>query len=428
MSKIDKLFDINMVLMAVFSSLETIIDEKNIELVFDIDATIPKEMRGDAEVLSHLLTQVLTFVFENTNKKEVVLSLLAPKDFLYEESVSFEIRENDFSKEKTVSFFENRLKKNLELLHAEIIPEDENPGDIHINIPFKLNDLGNRRYYRLPDMSMLGKKVLLICESPKVAESIEKMFKYFLYDVSVGLDAYKKQGSDISQYDILAIDDKLTTEELDHLISKVKRETAFKYVLIQDSHYVEGKIRHVESAHLIKPVMQESVYELIISLFHNSDNKNIKLTDKKRVVDLEQYMNKSVKKEEKRKEVKIDHLGLKEDNIKRVVLDLEIGKKHANRVGLVYTEELSKFLDSFSGSDRYFRQVVNEKQTWQIKEFCIDLEQHATTIGAESMSDLANKVGLLFVYNKLDMLPVYTNKYHLELTILIAEIKIYLDQ
>jgi hypothetical protein len=278
-------------------------------------------------------------------------------------------------------------------------------------------------------MSMLGKKVLLVCESPRVATSIEKMFKYFLYDVVVGLDEYKRQGSDMSPYDILVIDDKLTTEGLENLISKVKKETVLKYVLIQDSNYAEGKKRDIESAHLIKPVMQESVFELIISLFENKiENRNIKSMEKKSVIDLEKYINKSVKKEEKSTEAKRTHVSLKEDETERLILDIEIGKKYAHRVGLVYVDELSKFLDNFSGSDRYFRQVVNEKQTWKIKEFCIDLEKHAKTIGAESMSDLANQVGLLFVYNKLDMLPLYTNKYHLELTKLIAEIKIYIDQ
>ena len=98
MNGIDKFFDINMVLMAVFSSLEIIKDEKKIELIYEIDATIPKELKGNAEALSNLLTQMLTFVFQNTNKKEVVLSLLAPEDFLYEEFISFEIRETGLSK------------------------------------------------------------------------------------------------------------------------------------------------------------------------------------------------------------------------------------------------------------------------------------------------------------------------------------------
>jgi hypothetical protein len=82
MNKIDKFFDINIVLMSLFSSLETLRDEKKIELIYEIDATIPKELRGDVEVLSRLLIEVLTFVFENSQKKEIVLFLLAPKDFL----------------------------------------------------------------------------------------------------------------------------------------------------------------------------------------------------------------------------------------------------------------------------------------------------------------------------------------------------------
>ncbi len=427
MHKIDKSFDISMVLMAVYSSLETIIAEKNIELIYDIDATIPKELKGDANTLSHLLTQVLTFVLENTNKNEIVLSLWAPEDFLYEESISFEIRENDFSKELIVSFLENRLSKDVELIDAEIIVEENKPTDIHINIPFKLNELGNRRYYRLPDMAMLGKKVLLICESQKVAQSISKMFKYFLYDVVVGLDEYKRQGSNMAQYDILVIDNKLATDGFENLIAKVKKETAIKYVLLQDPGHLEKKNVQIESTDLIKPVMQKSIFELIISLFENKiENRNIKSTEKKSIVNIEQYINMSAKKEEKSKEKIIHQVSLKEDKIERLVLDSEVGEKNASIVGLKYVEELNKFLDSFTGSDRYFRQVVNDKQTWQIKEFCIDLEKHAKEIGAQSISHLANDISLLFVYDKLDMLPVYTNKYHLELTKLIAEIKNYL--
>ena len=79
-----------------------------------------------------------------------------------------------------VSFLETRLSKTLEPFDCEIIHENENPSAIHVNIPFKLNELGNRRYYRLPDMVMLGKKVLLLCKSKKVADSLKKMFKSFM--------------------------------------------------------------------------------------------------------------------------------------------------------------------------------------------------------------------------------------------------------
>jgi hypothetical protein len=432
MNKVEDFFDINMVLMTLFSSLETIRDEKKIELIYDIDATIPKELKGNAEALLHLLTQMLTFIFENSDKKEIVFSLSAPKDFLYEESISFEIRETAISKEKVVSFLETRLSKNLELLDGEIIHEDENPSSIHINIPFKLNELGKRRYYRLPDMVMLGKKVLLICGSEKVAQSIEKMFKYFLYDVDVGLDEYKRRGSDLTQYDILIIEDKLATEGFKNLVAKVQKDTPLKYVLLQDSNYAGVKNAQIESAHLIKPVIQESIFELIVSLFKDEIiYGSIKPIGKKTIVNMEKYIDKAFKKGFesfiKVSETNQNSLEKEEKEIERVVLDTEVGEQNVKRVGLEYSKELKKFLDSFDRSDIYFREVVNDKAVWKIKDFCIELEKQAKIIGAQSMLNFADRVSLLFVYDKLDTLPIYTGKYHLELKKLIIEIKTHLS-
>jgi hypothetical protein len=59
MYKAEKLFDINILLMTLFSSLETIRDRKKIELIYDMEATIPKELRGDSAVLLRLLTKLL---------------------------------------------------------------------------------------------------------------------------------------------------------------------------------------------------------------------------------------------------------------------------------------------------------------------------------------------------------------------------------
>lgn len=443
MKGIDEFFDINMVLMTVFSSLETIKDEKKLELIYDIDATVPKELKGDAEALSQLLTETLTFIFQNSDKKEIVLSLSAPKDFLYEESISFEIRETDLSKEMVVSFLEIRLSKDLELLDGEVIYNDENPSDIHIKIPFKLNELGKRRYYRLPDMKMLGKKVLLICGSPKVAQSIEKKFKYFLYDVDTGVDEYKRRGSDLTQYDILVIEDNLMTEGLENLIDKVQKETPLKYVLLHDSNYVDVKNAHMKSAHLIKPVLQESIFKLIVSLFEDGvQDRSIKSRGEKGIVNMVKYIDEAFKKgginfREKNKENKINQDSLEENNlnsireeekeIETLVLDTEVGEENAKRVGLTYSRELEKFLDRFDRSDVYFRRVVNEKLTWEIKEFCIDLEKQARIIGAQSVLKFADHISLLFVYDKLDTLPIYTTKYHVELKKLITAIEIYLS-
>jgi len=438
MKSIDKFFDISTVLMTVFSSLETIRDEKEIELIYEIDATVPKELKGNAAALSQLLAQILTFVFYNSTQKEIILSLTAPKDFLYEESIFFKIGQNGLAKEKVANFLETSLTKNLELLNGEIIEDEDDPSAIHIGIPFKLNELGKRRYYRLPDMAMLGKKVLLICESQKVAESIRKMFQYFLYEVDVGVAEYKKNGSDMTQYDILLIEDKLITERFEKMISKVQQKLPLKYVILQGSNYTELQNLQIESAHLIKPVMQESIFELIVSLFEQDvKDRSIISKEKKTIVNMDKYIDEVVKKgaEHAIKESKIEqenfkeHEGsdIEEEALNGPVLDIEEGKQNAKRVGLAYAKELKKFLESFDRSDVYFREAVSEKSTWKIKEFCIELEKQAKAIGAQRMSGFADRVSKLFVYDKLDTLPVYTSKYHMELKKLITEIKIYLN-
>lgn len=416
--------------MSVFSSLETIRHEKNIELIYDMDATIPREVRGDFDVLLRLLSKMLAFVFSNTDKREIILSLGAPEDFLYEELMSFKIKETNIPKEKLLGFLETSLSNEIEILKGKIV--DESTEDIHLEIPFKINELGYRRHYRLPHLSMLKKKVLLLCASEKVSQNIEKMFKYFLYDVEVGLDVYKSQGNDLTSYDILLIEDSLSTDALNEMITKVQENIPLKYVILRDSHIRETGIIPSVTTHLIKPVTQENIFELIVSLYKDVNNHHeIKSNGKKNIVDVEKFL--QVKNT---KEANVSQGHSTEETLHAVienkkelillVLDKDAGEENTKKMGLNYAKELKSFLDTFDRSDIYFRQIVNEKAIHKIKEFCIDLEKRSKLIGAKSMLKFADIVSLIFVYNKLDMLPIYPGKYHLELEKLMEEIKSYL--
>jgi hypothetical protein len=442
MKKIERFFDINMVLMTIYSALESIRDEKEIELVYDIDATIPKELRGDAELVTHVLTQLLMFVFQNTENKEVILALRAPKDFLYEEAISFEIDDLDMSREKAESFFEARLKPVLKRLEGTASFDDET-GKITISLPFKLNDLGNRRYYRLPDIGMLGKKVLLISKSRIVAESLRKMFKYFLYEVDAGAEEYRTRGSNLAHYDIFVLDDALITTGIEELVQKIQQEHDLKFVILEDAAHTDVVSKKHISAFLVKPVMQESIFELIISLYKEDiKDRKIKKEAGKPIINMEKYIIDAFHKSE---EAYVQMEKIKEkisppqtdatpastieiEDEDALVLDIKEGLSRAKKTGTDYKSALKKFLDTFEKSDLYFRDIAKNKAVWQIKEFAIDLEKHAKIIGAERIAKLAEKISLLFVYNNLDMLPVYTGKYHLELNKLFKEINRYLSK
>jgi hypothetical protein len=433
MSKNDKVFDITVILMTLFSSLEIVRDENNIELIYDIDPTVPKELKGNSEALLHLLIQILTFVFQNTEDDEIVLEISAPEDFLYEEIVTFSVPNTGINEEKIKSFIENRLEGSLKPLNAVV---KNNDSDIVVTLPLKVEDIGNRRHYRLPDISMLGKTVLLLCDKKKVACSIKKMFQYFLYEVDVGLEEYKEHGSNLSRYDIVVISDTMTTAKLEALIARVQQKNSLKYVIIQSADAVEIVERQVETAYLIKPAMQESIYELIISLFKEDvAARVIKSTSVHTIIDMSKYINFPMKIEEQkyiestkkeRKKVQTIQIFDEEKNIP--VLNTELGIENALKVGMNYKNKLETFLKDYKKSDIFFRQTVKDKSIWNTKEFLITLEKETRFIGAMRLAALAEKASMLFVYDKVDDLELYVGKYHVELKKLIFEIEKYLKE
>jgi len=445
MKKIEKFFDINMVLMTIYSALEHIREEEKVELVYDIDSTIPKELRGDVESVTHLLTQLLMFVFQNTPNHEVILALRAPEDFLYEEFISFEVEETGISREKATSFFQARLKPVLERLEGKASYEDETEK-ISVSIPFKLNDLGNRRYYRLPDIGMLGKKVLLISKSKIVADSLQKMFKYFLYEVDVGAEAYKQRGGNLAIYDIFVLEDSLLTKGIEELVQKVQADYDLKFVILEDANTQSRIDRSFISAHLVKPVMQESIFELIIALFEKDvEDRKIKQDAGKPIINMEKYIIDAFKKSEEayvemekiKEEMMPFHqrVAMEKEAPKRTtvghepqVLNIESGKEKCALKKIDYIDALKEFVETFDRSDLYFRDIVNSKAVWQIKEFAIDLEKMANLIGAERVAQLSEKISQLFVYDNLDMLPVYARKYHNELKPLLQQINHYIKK
>jgi len=273
---VEDIFNINKVLTTLFSSIKNIANEKSIELIYEMDATIPRKLRGDSEALLLLLTKMLTFVFQNSDRKEIVLSLSSPEDFLYEEFISFKIQKTNIAKEKILTFLESNLSKDFEVLGGKIVDDHENISDIHLSIPFKNFELGFRRHYRLPAKNAVGKKILLLCSNDETAQSLKKMFEYFLYDVDLGIDGFKKHENDLASYDILIISEKIVSEEIKETIVKVQESVPLKYVLLQEPDGLEDNDNETDFEHFIKPITQEKIFDLIVSLFNNINIENFK--------------------------------------------------------------------------------------------------------------------------------------------------------
>ena len=418
MATLETVFDINRILVTLFNTSEEIRKKNNIELVYEMGTHVPKELRGDSTVLLRLLTQMLSFVLKNSDKDEILLTLSAPEDFLFEEDVSFRIKETGIGKEKILAYLETNLGRDLECLGGKIVYNDEDSSDVSLSIPFKINELGFRRHYRLPVDNMLDKKVLIICESDKVSHSIKKLFQYFQYDVDVGLETFKENGHILSTYDILLTEEKLSTGEVGDIISEAEEIDSLRLVILKGKEKIGNSNIQLISSYLSKPITQKSIYDLIVKLF-DPEFESIQLAKKEK---LKRQMKPKTEVKPTVKNELDDTIEAKKSE-KYKVLDVEVGQGNAKRMGVLYKKELKHFCDTFDGSDIYFREIVNEKSITKIKEFCIDLEKQARVIGADSMLNFADIISLIFVYNKLDMLPIYPGRYHLELKKLMEAIK-----
>jgi len=418
----ENIFDINRVLKNEYHSRKNILREKNIELIFEMGKTIPRELKGNDVAFTNLLSILLDFILKNIKSKEILLSLEAPNDFLYEELISFKITETGISKEKILAFLEVDLENNLKLLDGKINYDSD--VDIHIDIPFIIGELGYRRHYRLPKKSMLNKKVLIITESDNITRSITTMLKYFPYDVDIRFKEFKEENINLSMYDLMIMEDKLVTESFLSILKKIQNEKDLKFVVLCDEDAARQYNRLCVSTCLVKPITQESIFELIVSVFEHPVPKH---SQKKASLDTK-IKEISSKNNTKIKETSNPlHSIIEEKKSKyTMILDTRIGLENAKKYGTRYSDELENFLETFDRSDLYFRQIVNEKQTTKIKDFCIDLEKQSKIIGAESMQKFADIVSLIFVYDKLEMLPIYPGRYHIELEKLIIDIEKYL--
>ncbi len=278
---IEDTFNINKVLTTLFSSLKNIANEKRIEVIYEMDSTIPRKLRGDSESLLQLLSKVLTFVLQHTDRKEIILSLSSVEDFLYEEFISFKVPKTNIEKEKLLTFLETQVSKEIEMLDGKIVDVQDDTSEIHLSIPFKNFELGFRRHYRLPNKNVVGKKILLLCSNDQTAQSLKKMFQYFLYNVHVGMDELKKHGNDLALYDILIISEKMVTEKTQETIEKVQKRAPLKYVLLRDPDDLDDDIK-TDPESFVKPITQEKIFDLIISLYDDTssaDKSDAKLVE-----------------------------------------------------------------------------------------------------------------------------------------------------
>ena len=299
-------FNLNNVLNEVSGSVCSHFNGSKVELIFDIDNSIPRRLVGDSLHLGQIITNILENVMENLTDEELQLKISMFNTFEDNIELQFQIIDSgvgmtneemdalftpyyDEERSKFIGIGLFVAKELIGMMDGELsIQSHSGKGSIFtITLPFKMVDLENKRRYRLPQETLTNKKVYIVDRSYNSALAIKKMFAYFKHDVKViNIEKFMQSKPKLTSYDIVVLDESLLNSRTLVYLEQIKKEKELKIISLNSLLRVA---QHKTTDDLIdkvmmKPLNQERVFELITSLY---ERKNDPEQSDDRVIDSE---------------------------------------------------------------------------------------------------------------------------------------------
>lgn len=287
-------FNSNIMLSNILGTLSNNFKESKTELIFDIEHNVPKMLFGDPLHLSEVLLELLQNAMKYTIDGEVKLHISVSGSSGENQKLRFKvidtgigIKEDQIDSLFIPTYAEDGDYKGvglyvsselISMMNGELTVRDSSDMGTTFECIIPLIDDGifDKRKYRLPHKSYVGKKVLIFDDNQNAARAIEKMFTYFRCEVQiVPSEKLRLKSIYLSEFDIILGD----VEHLDPKnIKQIKnaREKCDLKVVNISSVFSAKKFSPSDyiDEWLIKPLSQERLFELIISLFDHESQRD----------------------------------------------------------------------------------------------------------------------------------------------------------
>jgi len=286
-------FNINNVLNELSGSLASKFPGSEKELIFDIDRSIPRRVIGDSLHLGQILSSILEYQLDQENLDEVKLDL-SMFDSYDDENIEIQFKITDTGMGLTSEALDRLFIPaynevtgtysglGLFVAHELItmmggkfsVQSTIGKGTVFtLSLPFNLVDVKNKRKYRLPKKSLIEKKVFIVDNNYNSALAIKKMFAYFRHDVTiVSQKDFRKSVPNLMSYDIVVLHETLFNVRLVEYLHKIKMDKEMHVIAINSlfKSYREAFTDDVVDKYLFKPMNQERVFEMIVSMYDDS--------------------------------------------------------------------------------------------------------------------------------------------------------------
>jgi len=287
-------FDINTTLENVSNMILGKAHEKGLDVIFNIDKSVPALIEGDPLRLGQVIINLMNNAVKFTPKGEIELRVrMLPLDgekkileFVVSDTGigitpeqlsnlfhAFTQADNSMSRKYGGTGLGLTISKQLvELMGGQISVQSEfgKGTQFTFTIETKQKYLSS---YRLPSKSLMSKKTLVVDSNPTLSSALKTMLGYFRYDVFVASNLNEaKTLIDEQHFDILCIERALLEQSAGQLDGRSKES---KVVLIENSLELNDpkSIRGVKiNAKLSKPFHQLMIFQLILELFEQQEH------------------------------------------------------------------------------------------------------------------------------------------------------------
>ena len=292
---VNEKFNLNNVLNEISGRLGYKYFGSNIEIIFDIENDIPRYLIGDSLHFGNIVYNILEYCMDNLVNQELEVHITTKQQNL-ENLENLELRLEITSSGKSVSsdeldmFFvpqydESSKKYNglgmftayelAKLMHGKIDLDYTNNTDVvfDLKLPFKIYNPSDLRKYRLPDKLMTDKKVLIVDRNRNSANALKKMFEYFRNDIDIiSSEKFNSKKPNFDKYNIVVLDKSQFSYKVIGYLNSLKKKQELKVVALNSLLDIDqGRYNDpVIDAVLLKPLNQERIFELILSLYNLS--------------------------------------------------------------------------------------------------------------------------------------------------------------
>jgi len=284
-------FNLNKMLDAVTEVLASEVGESEAELIFEMDKSLPRKVRGDFTHMVEILGKLLSYALKTTTGGQVRLRLDANRP--YEGGIDLQMRlyflpsEDEEISEKffTPVYDEERNEyRRLGLYVASELSEllggsihlyrAAAGGELLIDLFLPLEPLAeeDQRKYHLPERELIQKNVLIVNQNYESSLALKDMFAYFHHRVTVlEQEAFERKVPKLESFDLLLIDERLIDPVLTERLRMIRREHSLKVVALQSLFQPsrELMVGEIVDRRAHRPMNQQRVFELILDLYGN---------------------------------------------------------------------------------------------------------------------------------------------------------------